>query len=173
MIVCRQQTGRGCFRENLIKQTYSVFVETSRGRRKWHLSTPRFFAPCATWRCANAHRPIVAYFTQDSLGYLRTIDDIPILANLDVPQGTYTTTRTGKTPRRSTAASDSSFNYPYHRTVHRPYPTPTPTLPMANRAQSRSSSSESLVPLEYLENIPPPKRHPIDEDALMLFSAAA
>ncbi|KAK7043224.1 hypothetical protein VNI00_008578 [Paramarasmius palmivorus] len=168
-----QQTGRGCFRENLIKQTYSVFVETSRGRRKWHLSTPRFFVLRTTWRYANAHRRVVAYFTQDSMEYLRTIDDIPALANLHVPPGKYTTARTGKAPRRATATSDPSYNYPYHTTVHRPYPTPTPTQPMVNRARSRSSSSETLAPLEYLENIPPPKRHPIDEEALMLFSTAA
>ncbi|KAK7040130.1 SCF ubiquitin ligase complex subunit cdc4 [Paramarasmius palmivorus] len=147
-----QQTGRGCSRENLVKQTYSVFVETSRGRRKWHL---------------------IAYFTQDSIEYLRTIDDIPALANLHVPPGKYTTARTGKAPRRATATSDPSYNYPYHTTVHRPYPTPTPTQPMVNRARSRSSSSEMLASLEYLENIPPPKRHPIDEEALMLFSTAA
>lgn len=30
----RQQSAR----LSLVKQTYSVFVETSRGRRKWHLS---------------------------------------------------------------------------------------------------------------------------------------
>jgi hypothetical protein len=29
---------RGLLRDNLIKQTYSVFVDTPRGRRKWHLS---------------------------------------------------------------------------------------------------------------------------------------
>ncbi|ESK90894.1 hypothetical protein Moror_16480 [Moniliophthora roreri MCA 2997] len=108
----QQSVGRGCFRENLIKQTYSVFVETPRGRRKWHL---------------------IAYFTQDSLEYLRTIDDIPALSNLHVPPGKYITARTGK-PRRSTA--------------------------------------ETLAPLEYLENIPPPRRHPVDEEALMSFTAA-
>lgn len=30
----RQQSARS----SLVKQTYSVFVETPRGRRKWHLS---------------------------------------------------------------------------------------------------------------------------------------
>ncbi|KAF8198064.1 Gti1/Pac2 family-domain-containing protein [Pholiota molesta] len=30
---------RGYFRQRLTKQTYSVFVETPRGRRKWHMNT--------------------------------------------------------------------------------------------------------------------------------------
>lgn len=33
-------TDYGTNRGSLIKQTYSVFVETPRGRRKWHLSEP-------------------------------------------------------------------------------------------------------------------------------------
>ncbi|KAI3604668.1 hypothetical protein WG66_008398 [Moniliophthora roreri] len=153
----QQSVGRGCFRENLIKQTYSVFVETPRGRRKWHL---------------------IAYFTQDSLEYLRTIDDIPALSNLHVPPGKYITARTGK-PRRSTAGAldgRDPFGYPssgvHQGSLSRPYPTPSPSLLIVNRARSRSSSTETLAPLEYLENIPPPRRHPVDEEALMSFTAA-
>jgi hypothetical protein len=28
--------------EQLVKQTYSVWVETGQGKRKWHLSTPKY-----------------------------------------------------------------------------------------------------------------------------------
>jgi len=34
-------------RKNLIKQTYSVLVQTQRGRRKWHLSTSCPLGACA------------------------------------------------------------------------------------------------------------------------------
>ncbi|KAF5346333.1 hypothetical protein D9758_011505 [Tetrapyrgos nigripes] len=66
---------RGLYRENLVKQTYSVFVDTRRGRSKWHL---------------------IAYFTQNSLPYLKTIHDIPGLANLHVPPGKYKNTRSAR-----------------------------------------------------------------------------
>ncbi|KAK1222769.1 hypothetical protein PQX77_014378 [Marasmius sp. AFHP31] len=142
--------GRGCFRENLIKQTYSVYVETPRGRRKWHL---------------------IAYFTYDSLDYLRTIDDIPTLANLHVPPGKYKTARSVK--RRPESGRDMM---PYNLPHPVPYPSysPSPTLE-DRRPRSHSTSSHGsdiLAPLAYLENIPPPRRHPLDEEALMAFSSA-
>ncbi|KAJ2930288.1 hypothetical protein H1R20_g6838, partial [Candolleomyces eurysporus] len=59
----------------LIKQTYTVFVDTPRGQRKWHL---------------------IAYFTEESLERLRSIDDIPQLANLRVPPGKYKSARSAK-----------------------------------------------------------------------------
>lgn len=31
-------------------------------------------------------------------------------------------------------------------------------------------SGKILAPLVYLQNLPPPKRHPVDEEALMAFS---
>ncbi|KAI0694990.1 Gti1/Pac2 family-domain-containing protein [Cerioporus squamosus] len=62
------------FGSRLIKQTYSVYVETPTGRRKWHL---------------------VAYFTGETLERLLTIDDIPELAAVRnmIPPGKYTTAR--------------------------------------------------------------------------------
>ncbi|KAM5533203.1 hypothetical protein V8D89_013159 [Ganoderma adspersum] len=62
------------FGDRLIKQTYSVYVDTPTGRRKWHL---------------------VAYFTGETLERLLTIDDIPDLAAIRhlVPSGKYTTAR--------------------------------------------------------------------------------
>ncbi|KDR70266.1 hypothetical protein GALMADRAFT_144929 [Galerina marginata CBS 339.88] len=67
---------REYFRQSLIKQTYSVYVETPNGRQKWHL---------------------MAYFTQETVGELDTIDNHPLLANLQVPQGVYTCARSSTT----------------------------------------------------------------------------
>ncbi|KAH8118932.1 Gti1/Pac2 family-domain-containing protein, partial [Phellopilus nigrolimitatus] len=60
----------------LVKQTYSVFVETPSGRRKWHLT---------------------AYFVPATVNQLRTVDDIPsLLANAHPPEGMYTSAKMGK-----------------------------------------------------------------------------
>ncbi|KAF9063408.1 hypothetical protein BDP27DRAFT_1232176, partial [Rhodocollybia butyracea] len=56
----------------LIKQTYSVFVETPSGQRKWHL---------------------IAYFDEESLPHLHTVDEFPRLASLPVPHGKYKSAR--------------------------------------------------------------------------------
>ncbi|KAJ7933815.1 hypothetical protein B0H13DRAFT_2650318 [Mycena leptocephala] len=52
--------------EQLVKQTYSVWVETERGKRKWHLT---------------------AYFTQTTVDRLGTVDDIRDVHELEVPPG--------------------------------------------------------------------------------------
>ncbi|KDQ27481.1 hypothetical protein PLEOSDRAFT_51203 [Pleurotus ostreatus PC15] len=98
------------YKEKLIKQTYSVFADTPKGRRKWHL---------------------IAYFTHGTLPSLRTIHDIPELASLHVPFGKYMSARSKPRPPRD---------------------------------------AQGLVPLSYLENIPPIRRHPLDEKALMSFT---
>ncbi|KAF8835341.1 hypothetical protein BDN67DRAFT_959250 [Paxillus ammoniavirescens] len=59
----------------LVKQTYSVWVETEKGRRKWHLT---------------------AYFTQATVDRLGTIDDVSGVAELVVPDGTFQSTRVSK-----------------------------------------------------------------------------
>ncbi|KAH6914423.1 Gti1/Pac2 family-domain-containing protein [Coprinopsis sp. MPI-PUGE-AT-0042] len=173
----------------LIKQTYTVFVDTPRGQRKWHL---------------------IAYFTEESLDRLRTIDDIPQLAYLEVPSGKYKSARSAKgrpehlfqadadphtfgqleyvsyapsyresppqathpvevTPKRSYTWVDTSSTL-NERQFHLP--------PQRVRQQyspsfsSDSGSDSSLAPLEYLKTIPPPRRHPIDEKTLMLFTSS-
>ncbi|KAH9929587.1 Gti1/Pac2 family-domain-containing protein [Epithele typhae] len=70
----------------LIKQTYSVYVDTPTGRRKWHL---------------------VAYFTGETLERLCTIDDFPELAALrdTIPSGMYTAARMARQRARPDAAS--------------------------------------------------------------------
>ncbi|KAI0081958.1 hypothetical protein K474DRAFT_1016772 [Panus rudis PR-1116 ss-1] len=66
----------------LVKQTYSVYVQTPRGRRKWHL---------------------VAYYTPETRDHLRTIDDIPSLSQLrgTVPVGAYKQARVPRTRARA------------------------------------------------------------------------
>ncbi|KAG8214269.1 hypothetical protein J3R82DRAFT_11083 [Butyriboletus roseoflavus] len=103
----------------LVKQTYSVWVETEKGRRKWHLT---------------------AYFTQATVDQLGTIDDIPGVAELVVPEGTFQSTRVSKNRKGDdTRARTDVFNkvpssvsrtyapfpaaYPSQPT---PYPGPSP-----------------------------------------------
>jgi hypothetical protein len=162
-------------RDNLIKQTYSVFVDTPRGRRKWHL---------------------IAYFTQESLDSLRSIDDIPQLASLPVPPGKYKSARSAKGRPREQQLLDTFGPYsaykpklqyfPYHSPTSGPIdyqasawqeqatPNDDTHLMTLTRPKSRSvsqDSSEVLAPLTYLQNIPPLRRHPLDEKALMSFSS--
>ncbi|KAJ7162095.1 hypothetical protein C8R46DRAFT_904304, partial [Mycena filopes] len=59
----------------LVKQTYSVWIQTERGRRKWHLT---------------------AYFTQATVDNLGTLDNIPDIRRLEVPPGLFISTRIGK-----------------------------------------------------------------------------
>lgn len=61
--------------DRLIKQTYSVFATipgSGRQQRKWH---------------------ITAYFTQGTIEFLRTVDQIPELASVHPPPGTYRSAR--------------------------------------------------------------------------------
>ncbi|KAF7343227.1 hypothetical protein MVEN_01754100 [Mycena venus] len=89
--------------EQLVKQTYSVWVETEKGRRKWHLT---------------------AYFTQTTVDQLGTVDDIPEVRALVVPSGIFTSTRVGK---RKNADSDSASQTTVAR-FYAPFPSPLPPL---------------------------------------------
>ncbi|KAG5637520.1 hypothetical protein H0H81_004271 [Sphagnurus paluster] len=163
-------------RSVLVKQTYTVYVETPAGQRKWHL---------------------IAYFTEDSISRLRSIDDFPHLANLNVPNGRYKSARSAKgrpdhifnteadnpefpqleyiayTPRATSPRTQSDTNINPARQAE---------LPLRSRyrtpSQSGSISSDdgfppdSLAPLEYLQNMAPPRRHPIDEKTLKLFPSS-
>ncbi|KAJ7141241.1 Gti1/Pac2 family-domain-containing protein [Mycena epipterygia] len=130
-------------RENLIKQTYSVFVETANGRRKWHL---------------------IAYFTQDSVDYLSSVDDIPYLAGLRAPPGMYKSARSAKGTGRTKFSEQSFLCGSTNNIRSQPYPSYSPPSSLLCVRVPKI-----LAPLEYLENIPPPCRHPEDEKALMSF----
>ncbi|KAF8070448.1 Gti1/Pac2 family-domain-containing protein [Lyophyllum atratum] len=163
----------------LVKQTYTVYVDTSVGQRKWHL---------------------IAYFTEDSIEHLRSIDDFPHLANLIVPSGKYKSARSAKgrpdhifnteadspefprleyiayNPRRASISStrialDSANSHPARR-MELPLQSRYRTPSQSGSVSSDESPPDSLAPLEYLQNMAPPRRHPIDEKTLKLFPSS-
>ncbi|KAF9447146.1 hypothetical protein P691DRAFT_776338 [Macrolepiota fuliginosa MF-IS2] len=170
--------------ERLIKQTYSVHVSlpTDRTRgivRKWHLN-------------------LAAYFSQNRLDELRTVDRIHGVGDVTVPEGWFKSARVGKARRDSRAQSNNNtqpsenpstppfYTYPlgssptsqhHHAPAqHPPASSPSPS----GRSSSTSSSSNHnssghptghLVPLEYLQNVSAPRRDPADEQTLRRFSS--
>ncbi|KAF9010605.1 Gti1/Pac2 family-domain-containing protein [Cyathus striatus] len=169
-------------RSVLIKQTYTVFVDTPRGQRKWHL---------------------IAYFTEESIDRLRSIDDIPQLASLHVPHGKYKSARSAKgrpdhifNPETDSPEFSRLEYVPYaprgspslqpSPTTHRPltwidsppHESPQPHHKANQRRRDPGSSTssddspEALAPLAYLQNIAPPRRHPVDEKTLMRFTSS-
>jgi hypothetical protein len=143
---------------------------------------------------------VVAYFTEDSLDYLRCIEDFPNLAYLRVPPGKYKSARSAKGKLHSHAnnldigSPDFSRQYvpssPEREArvivspTHPSQPTPlcltwinTPNdhnhhhhHRVCPRPITSSGVPDILAPLAYLQNIPPPTRHPLDEKALKLFT---
>lgn len=133
---------------------------------------------------------LVAYFTQATVEDLRSIDDIRELACLAVPPGTYKSARSAKGRPRDERyfdrqyapyvyggqQDDASFPPAHHLPVWQE--------PMYHRDDTRrsggvthlrqtspqtTSQHPSLAPLVYLQNIAQPRRHPLDEKALMSF----
>jgi hypothetical protein len=147
-VLHRPLFGRRHLRQPLTKQTYSVYVETQKGRRKWHL---------------------IAYFVPETVDQLNTIQDHPVLASLRVPKGMYISARNPKNIRLipgrrhprpwPTGPDDRSSEEPPHHGA----PQPSPSTPI---------DSAMLAPLAYLKRLPPPRRHALDEMALMQFSGA-
>ncbi|KAI0049966.1 hypothetical protein FA95DRAFT_1603969 [Auriscalpium vulgare] len=108
--------------ERMIKQTYSVYVNGPKGVKKWHLN---------------------AYWTQETLDRLATVQDVPQLCDLVVPPGFYMCARSNRM-RDSSSRSDRSGSaestgsgavadlrahaapYPSQRTPQ-PAPSPTPS----------------------------------------------
>ncbi|KAJ3509028.1 hypothetical protein NLJ89_g5440 [Agrocybe chaxingu] len=105
----------------LVKQTYSVWVDTEKGRRKWHLT---------------------AYFTQATIDQLGTVDDDMRLRNVIVADGMFKSTRVGKSRHRTEdhnrpdvarAASSVTRTYapfptPYQYQAHNGSPSMAPVL---------------------------------------------
>ncbi|KAJ7141242.1 hypothetical protein C8R44DRAFT_243308 [Mycena epipterygia] len=91
--------------EQLVKQTYSVWVDTGKGKRKWHLT---------------------AYFTQRTVDDLGTVDDIEDVCGLQVPEGMFTSTRIGKRKNTDSEAPQSTITRVYA-------PFPSPLVPLAPR----------------------------------------
>ncbi|KAF9257959.1 hypothetical protein L218DRAFT_948756 [Marasmius fiardii PR-910] len=180
---------RDSSRAILIKQTYTVFVETPRGQRKWHL---------------------IAYFTEESLDQLQCVDDLPHLASLPVPHGRYKSARSSKgrpehicsgdqhysdsgspieyipyAPKGSSSppsspSNESSLSPKWHERerTHGAYPLgftspPSPQSPAPGQDRSRrfNHGEENLAPLVYLQAISPPRRYPEDEKTLKLLAS--
>lgn len=166
------------------------------GQRKWHLSmhSGRFDV---RWLICS----IVAYFTEESIDRLKSVDDFPRLASISVPPGKYKSARSAKNKpaHNFNEESDNSqfprLEYvpytpsglkvyspaPSSRAMQRPsaHPSPDkgyPRVASVSRGSPSSTSSDDdeppgvLAPLAYLENMAPPRRHPIDEKTLKLLS---
>lgn len=167
--------------ERLIKQTYSVHVSLPADRargviRKWHLT---------------------AYFSQNRLDELRTVDEIPGIGNMAVPEGWFKSARIGKARRDSRAQGNNPqssetlsqpstpplYTYPLGSSPtsqQRHVPAAHPSSSPSPSSQSSTTSSPSihtnnqssgLVPLEYLQNVSAPRRDPTDEQLLRRFSS--
>lgn len=124
-----------------------------------------------------------AYFCADEVDGLATVDDIPLLKNLQVPHELYTCARTS----RAREAAIRSHNNPVRvnreaSRIQPPFSYHSRSEDMERRSSSgsdstgreRSSSPDaSLAPLEYLESLPRSAgRHPMDDRVLRLFDSA-
>lgn len=90
--------------ERLIKQTYSVHVslpaDNARGiSRKWHIS---MFLIDATGHLELMYFDIAAYFSQEKLNTLNTIDNIGGVGDILVPEGLFRSGRAAKSRVRET-----------------------------------------------------------------------
>lgn len=125
-----------------------------------------------------------AYYCADEMEELATVDDIPLLKNLQVPHELYTCARTS----RAREAAIRSHNNPgmrgdreSSRILGPPFPYPGRSEDIERRSSSGSDSSgrdrssspdASLAPLEFLENLPRLSRHPVDDSVLRMFDGA-
>lgn len=109
-----------------MKQTYSVWVQTDKGRRKWHLSkkpTPCFLINKPVFNPART----AAYFTQTTIDQLGTIDDNPQIRDIVVEEGMFKSTRVGKSRAKTDDSSRSDATKSSASVVARTYaPFPTP-----------------------------------------------
>ena len=133
-------------------------------------------------------RPIDAYYTQESFESLQTVDDIPCLQGVEVPRNRYVCARNngGRRKERQGATEpllppfsyDSSsspssspetfYSAPYS---HQSSPSHSLIPPAAPLPSGFILSDRRLAPLEYLQNISPRARDPIDDEALRQFQA--
>ena len=142
-------------------------------------------------------RDSVAYFTEDSIKRLCSIDDIPHLSNMFVPHDDYKSSRSAKgkadhmfsprfepefsrieyvpykyrcshTSRLQAPSSPPQYPHTWPKSPLQPESSPDCSHPRQGPGSS-TSLNDSLAPLEYLQNIQPLRRHPIDEKALMRF----
>ncbi|KAF8629892.1 hypothetical protein AX15_003248 [Amanita polypyramis BW_CC] len=118
----------------LIKQTYSVWVDTEKGRRKWHLT---------------------AYFTQATVDRLGTVDDIPAVRELAVPNGAFKSTRSTKSRNKPEEFGQSRDKLKPTSAGIRAYaPFPGPALyPASHLNQSNPVSHQDHALSSYPEQL--------------------
>jgi Gti1/Pac2 family transcription factor len=165
----------------LVKQTYSAYIDGPKHSRKWHLSTLRPMLSVIRSSQGLLTSPLPecadAYYTQDTFDQMRTVDDYPDLRKVVVPTGMYTCARAnnvkkaranrcsstddadGDDPSTPLFAKTITVHYrhrlsPYSGEVHLHPPPPYPT------------THRQLAPLQYLQNITPPVRNPVDDEQL-------
>jgi hypothetical protein len=174
-----------------VKQTYSVYIHQSNGHtKKWHISA-------SLWQLDGFARLILlsaAYFSQLRVDELATVDHMPAVARLPVPEGRYTSARSSKHRSRDDTGrrfKSRGSEYPQQSPLS---PTDTestmvysPRLaplngyshqqlsPVSHASEPRKpitnpASSTMLVPLAHLQNphnrLSPPRRYPEDEKLL-------
>lgn len=136
-----------------VKQTYSVWADTHKGRRKWHLT---------------------AYFTQSTVDDLGTIDDIPGVKDLLVPPGLFKSTRVtrsrskceGRYTRSSNQSSKSSMGshtYAPFFSLRNQYPN---EYSVASNTTKTSNQHPSHYPL--VSSFPPHKSSCTDQTSSSL-----
>ncbi|KAG6891488.1 hypothetical protein C0992_005626 [Termitomyces sp. T32_za158] len=76
-------------------QTYSAWFDTPSGRRKWHLS-----AVLSTSLPYEADRLEAAYFSDSTIDGLCTIDELPVLQDVQPPPGTFECAKSSKSKSR-------------------------------------------------------------------------
>ncbi|KAG9220463.1 hypothetical protein CCMSSC00406_0003919 [Pleurotus cornucopiae] len=153
----------------LVKQTYSVYVDTNKGRRKWHLT---------------------AYFTQATVDQLGTVDDIDGVGNLEVPDGLFKSTRVSKNrkgeesgrpgesssvgPSSAPSRTYSAFPTPYSNQpgtpsgsqslhMYQPYPNTNYTPGYHSPVYSPAAAHRTTLPplsRNYTSPDPPPRLSP-------------
>ncbi|QRW10771.1 cAMP-independent regulatory protein pac2 [Ceratobasidium sp. AG-Ba] len=121
---------RSSDRENdrLIKQTYSVFATIPGGgrqQRKWH---------------------ITAYFTQGTIEFLRTVDQIPELATVSPPPGTYRSARATGSKKNQEPVTAHIPEYPSLRHLSHVESPPIQWPPYASSAGPSSSTPTTHRP---------------------------
>ena len=146
---------------------------------------------------------LAAYFSRQKLEVLNTVDNIPGICDVVVPDGWFRSARAGKTLRDNNKFSNYSHSssegaiYSFHNLdqMHQFEPSKSNRSHRRPRSSSQNHTSlpsghstsisppsspkqgsqsvhdpQTLVPLEYLRNVSGPRRNPIDEQLLKMFS---
>lgn len=137
-----------------------------------------------------------AYWTQETLDRLLTVDDIPELRSLEVAPGTYLCARTNRmreaisrSARYSEGIASPSMSpayapYPYQRRSTDERPSPAPLSPSSSVSSHTMATSSprlyatqgqglALAPLEILEECRRRRRDPTDEGIVRSFNQQA